>query len=83
MGCVTGKRQYETKALAEEALVAHRSRFIFRDESGPIAVYQCDDCGEWHFTSQGPMSEVLKSSDTKKRIETQHDAEYWSRKLRL
>lgn len=81
MGCITGKKQYDTKALAEEALVAHRSRFIFRDNSGPIAVYQCDDCGEWHFTSQGPVSEVLMSSETKKLIKTQQDADYWVKKL--
>lgn len=83
MGCVTGKKQYESKELAEEALVAHRSRYVFRENSGPIAVYQCEDCGEWHFTSHGPVSEVLKSSETQQRIKAQHDAGYWEHKLRF
>lgn len=81
MECVTGKRQYDTKILAEEALIEVHARNGFRDGSGPIAAYQCDDCGQWHFTSKGAVSEVLMSPENKKRMKDQYEAEYWSRKL--
>lgn len=82
MNCVTGKNGYRTKEFAEEALVETRTRFHHRDNSGPIAVYLCDDCGEWHFTSKGPVSDLLNADSTQKRIENQQEANYWERKLR-
>jgi len=81
MGCVSGKRQYDTKEQAEEGLIAARSRFVFRDDSGPIGVYQCDDCGAWHLTSKGEKSSLLKDSQTQKSIRDQHEADYWLRKI--
>lgn len=81
MSCVTGKRAYDSKEQAEEALISTRARNGYRDNSGPIAIYQCDDCGLWHFTSQGPESSILKSPEVQKRIKDQYEAEYWSKKL--
>jgi hypothetical protein len=81
MSCVTGKRQYNTQAQAEEGLITARSRFVFRDDSGPINVYQCDDCGAWHLTSKGAKSPVLEDPEIQKNISQQHEAEYWSRKF--
>lgn len=81
MSCVTGKRQYNTRNIAEEALIHARARNGYRPNSGPIAVYQCDDCGLWHFTSKGATSDILKSPETQKKIKDQYEAEYWSRKL--
>ncbi|RED97432.1 hypothetical protein [Marinoscillum furvescens] len=82
MACVTGKKAYPTKERALEALVDQRGRFEYRSNSGPINVYHCDDCGEWHFTSKGDMHEYLQSADIQKRIADQREAEYWERKLR-
>lgn len=82
MRCVTGKRQFDSKEQAEEGLIAARSRFVFRDNSGPVAVYQCDDCGDWHLTSKGSQSDLLKDPDIKKSIDEQHEADYWIRKFR-
>ncbi len=82
MGCVTGKRQYDTQSQAEEALIETRGRFVFREGSGPIGVYQCDDCGYWHFTSKGTVSDLLKKADTKKQISDQQEAQFWERKFR-
>ncbi|MFH6982692.1 hypothetical protein [Marinoscillum sp. 108] len=82
MGCVTGKRQYDTQSQAEEALIETRGRFVFREGSGPIDVYQCDDCGYWHFTSKGTVSDLLKKADTKKQISDQQEAQFWERKFR-
>ncbi|MEL6558418.1 MAG: hypothetical protein AAFQ94_09555 [Bacteroidota bacterium] len=82
MNCVTGKRSYYTKELAEEALIANRSRYHHGDDSGPINVYQCEHCNQWHFTSKGPKSELLESPDVKKNINLNREANYWERKLR-
>ena len=82
MDCVTGKRAYYSKELAEEALIANRSRCHHNEESGPINVYQCNDCNNWHFTSKGPKSELLMSADVKKDINLSREAGYWERKLR-
>lgn len=81
MKCSTGKRRYPSKQMAEEALVEVRGRFYFRNDSGPIAVYQCDDCGDWHFTSKGPASGLLKDQNIQERIDNQREAEFWSQKL--
>lgn len=82
MKCSTSKNGYATKALAEESLIDFRGRSYFREGSGPIAVYQCDDCGEWHFTSKGEPSELLKDEAVKSQIQQQREAEFWTRKLR-
>lgn len=82
MKCVTGKVCYQSKDLAEEALVEARGRSHFREGSGPIAVYQCEDCGEWHFTSKGTPSELLRSTEVREQIRNQQEAEYWTRKLK-
>lgn len=82
MNCVTRKTCYQTKELAEEALIETRARFHFRENSGPIAVYLCEDCGEWHFTSKGPISDTLNTDEVKKRIDAQQEANYWAQKFR-
>ncbi|MGB3465267.1 MAG: hypothetical protein WBA74_08355 [Cyclobacteriaceae bacterium] len=82
MNCSTGKRMYDTEDLAVEALIANRSRFHHGDNSGPINVYQCDDCGNWHFTSRGPEHPLLHSDEVQKRISLNREAGYWERKLR-
>lgn len=82
MDCVTGKIRYASKSLAEEALIEKRARFHFRENSGPIGVYLCDDCGDWHFTSKGTPSSILNSDGVKNRIEKEREAYFWERKLR-
>ncbi len=83
MKCVTGKRSYDTESMAVDALVDIRGRNNYREESGPINVYQCDDCGQWHFTSKGTVHPLLKDEDVQNRISSQNEAEYWERKLRF
>lgn len=83
MECVTGKRPYETEGMALEALIDIRGRNNYRANSGPINIYQCQDCGQWHFTSKGPVHPLLTSEETQKRISSQNEAEFWERKLRF
>ena len=49
-------------------------------EIGPVNVYECQDCGNFHLTSQGEISDVLKSDKIKKEIDRERDARHWERK---
>jgi hypothetical protein len=78
-GCVSGKRMYLSEALAEEALF---QAFDARNTRGPTGVYLCEDCRQWHLTSQGPMNLRLKVRLDDGSLRRQHDAEWWERHLR-
>jgi hypothetical protein len=80
--CVTGKRSYDSRAAAEEALIDHRIQFNHRPGSGPINVYQCSDCGNWHFTSKGMINPLLNDARVKDRIEREQQARKWEDKFR-
>lgn len=80
MKCVTNKVCYDTKELAEDALIEHRSRHYHNENSGPINVYECRDCGTYHFTSQGEISDLIK--ENKSKIDANREANYWERKLK-
>lgn len=82
MRCVSGKRSYPTKELAEEALLENWSRNYHNSQSGPINVYQCDDCGEYHFTSKGEINPILQSEDNIKRINRSREANFWEGKFK-
>lgn len=76
--CSTGKRVYETLELAETALIDAYGKF----NRGPIAVYKCDDCGYYHFTSRGPMNEKLSAAIASGKIKEQQRANDWTDSLR-
>lgn len=78
--CVTGKVVYTDEALAIEALIQYHIR-NGREVGGPTNVYRCEDCGSWHFTSQG-KHESLENTEIKKYIEKERLAYYWERKTR-
>lgn len=81
MSCVTGKNQYQSKELAKDALIENRIRNNHRDGSGPINVYQCLDCQEWHFTSSGEEAEFLRDSKIIERINRGRQLLKWSDSL--
>lgn len=78
--CPSGKRSFYNQSLAEEALVEHLIRFNHPEGTGPVNVYLCDDCGEYHFTSKGPMSELL--SKKSEYIQKQQFSRNWENRLR-
>lgn len=80
--CVTGKTIFESKELAEEALVQNHIRNNHREGSGPVNVYQCRDCFNWHFTSQGATCPLLLDSDVMQRIERERRAIDWEYRLK-
>lgn len=77
--CRTGKRVYQTESLAEEALIDAHSRNRYSG-TGPISIYQCKECGYYHFTSKGPMSKRLADAIASGKIMLQQQANEWSRK---
>jgi hypothetical protein len=73
---------YSTVEMAEDALIEARTRFDYRSNSGPIAVYQCEDCGQFHLTSQGKMNEKLAMHLAEGKIQLQKEANRWLDKLK-
>ena len=75
---------YATQEMAEDALIAAWTRFSFHEHHGPIAVYKCEDCGNYHFTSRPPMNtrlaEALKSGLIKRQSEANRWEEKWKRR---
>ncbi len=80
--CVTGKIIYETEYDAEEALLAAWIRNDYREGSGPRAIYQCNDCGRYHFTSQGEMNDFLREKIESGYVATQKRARDWEGRFR-
>lgn len=80
MACPSGKRQYGTEALAEDGLLEARTRFG-DEKGGPVAVYQCEDCGQWHLTSRGAMNARLAEYIRSGKLKRNQEGEHWRRKL--
>lgn len=68
--------------LAEEALLSAHVQFNFGQGNGPVAVYQCEDCGQFHLTSRGSMSIRLKDFLASPDFKRQKQAAEWTDKLK-
>jgi hypothetical protein len=82
MRCPTGKSAFSSEALALEALVQNHIRHQHRFGAGPLDVYQCVDCNEWHFTSRPPMNPHLLDPEVQQRIKSEGRALEWERKFK-
>jgi hypothetical protein len=80
--CISGKRIYSSKEVAEDVLVEAWTRFDYSAGNGPVAVYQCEDCGYFHLTSKGPMNERLSRALTDGKIRRQKEADKWLDRLK-
>lgn len=80
--CITHKKCYATQALAEDALIEAHIQFDYASGHGPVAVYKCDDCGEYHLTSRGPQNEKLSSYLKDGHIQRQKEANRWLDRLK-
>ncbi len=78
--CPTHKKIYPSEAIAEDALLEAHVRFDYGKSSGPIAIYQCDECGYYHFTSKGIINAKLATflNSSSKKIED--EATRWQNK---
>lgn len=79
--CISGKRCFDDEGIASEALVQHHILNEYSANQGPRNVYQCEECGNWHFTSKSKNS-LLDDPDISKRIKKEREASQWERKLR-
>lgn len=83
MKCATGKRVFESEALAEEALIQNHVRNDYsRQTNGPTNIYQCRDCGFWHFTSKGGLHPMFEDEGVQERIKRERAAYHWEQRLR-
>jgi hypothetical protein len=80
--CPSGKIVYITQTLAEDALIDAWIRNHYSIGKGPINVYQCDDCGNFHFTSKGLMNKQLESGLNSGQIARSRRAFELEQKLR-
>jgi hypothetical protein len=80
--CPSNKKMYPSQEIAEEALIEAHTRFEYGKGSGPVAIYQCDDCGQFHFTSQGSVNEKLKNYLASGKIKLQKEANQWMDKFK-
>jgi hypothetical protein len=80
--CITHKKVFPSIAIAEDALIDSWSKFNYAPGKGPVAIYRCDDCGYYHFTSQGAMNEKLKTHIRSGSIKLQKEANAWMDKLK-
>jgi hypothetical protein len=78
--CPTKKRQYLTQVQAEEALIEARKAYPQRE--GPIAVYQCDDCGYYHLTSKGEVNSRLAEFLKSHKMDLHREADHWVKKMK-
>jgi hypothetical protein len=82
MKCPTGKKIYPTENLAVEALIGAHTAYNYPSGQGPIAVYQCEECGNYHLTSRGPMNAHLAELIAKGDIKKQKTADEWEEKIK-
>jgi len=82
MKCPTGKKIYLTEDLAVEALIGAWMAYNYPAGQGPQAVYRCEDCGNYHLTSRGPMNAKLADMLAKGSIRKQKEADDWEEKIR-
>lgn len=79
--CRTGKKVYATEALAEDALMDAHARHHYT-HSGPVAVYRCEECGYFHFTSKGTLNPRLAALLKSDKLKHLREANDWEQKLR-
>ena len=82
MNCVSGKKSYPDEIIAEEALIGAHIQFDYGKGSGPVNFYRCEDCGNYHLTSQGQMNERLAQLLKDGQIYKMKEASRWEGKLR-
>ena len=80
--CITGKKSFPSAEVAEDVLIETYTRFEFADNFGPVAVYRCEDCGQYHLTSQGTVNEKLRKGLSDGSIARQREANRWMDKFR-
>ena len=80
--CSSHKKVYPTQEMAENALIDARIHFDYATHDGPIAVYKCEDCGNYHLTSKGTVNQKLAALISNGQLKRQKEANQWLDKLK-
>lgn len=80
--CISHKKGYPSLEIAEDALIEARTNFEYGAHPGPVAVYQCDDCGYYHLTSKGTVNKRLAQYIAEGKLKQQKEANRWLDKLK-
>lgn len=80
--CVTGKKSYPNQFIAEQALIEAQAHYDYGRASGPVAVYRCEECGNFHLTSKGPINEKLAEAIKKGKLKALKEENQWTDKFR-
>ena len=80
--CVSNKKIYPSKEVAEDALIEAHTHFEYDRGKGPIGVYQCEDCGNYHLTSKGTMNQKLEQLMKEGKIQRLKEANQWLNKIK-
>lgn len=78
MSCSTGKNGYYTEEEVQEALIRSHIKFI----KAAINYYQCNDCGEFHLTSQGALHSLINKPKVQERIKRERRSQEWEGRFR-
>lgn len=77
MRCVTGKNGYNSEEEALESLIQNHIHKNHRKGAGPVNVYQCKECKEWHFTSKGVLHSLFDDPQVVQRITDEQKKRAW------
>jgi hypothetical protein len=80
--CPTHKKIYPTESVAEEALIAAWIAYDYPQGNGPVNIYICDDCGNYHLTSKGAMNKKLEEQIASGKIRRDKDVNAWMDKIK-
>lgn len=80
--CVSGKRIFASQQLAEDTLIELWAKNEYTSGQAPVAVYRCEDCGQYHLTSKGPMNGSLAKAIESGQIKREREANKWLDKFR-
>jgi hypothetical protein len=82
VNCNSGKRSYRSEALATDALIEAHVQFNYRTGTGPVNYYKCEDCADYHLTSQGAVNTRLAEAQANGTIKKLKAASEWSNKFK-
>ena len=75
------KKKYPTQEIAEDALIEARTAYDYPNGGGPVGVYLCDECGQYHLTSQGAINPKLAEYIQAGKLKLNKEANLWLGKL--
>ncbi|MFZ2906601.1 MAG: hypothetical protein WAZ98_10400 [Cyclobacteriaceae bacterium] len=80
--CTSNKKGYITEEIAVDALIEAHTKYQYKEDSGPVGVYRCEDCGQYHLTSKGPANPRLQQMIREGKINLHREANQWLHKLK-